>query len=228
MKMNANPMAEGIIREGIIKLENLDFNNKFWSKDPTLWKKDPEHQELIKNFLGWQKVYDWTLERIEDVLNFAQEAKKDYKYCVVMGMGGSSLAPEVFRTLFGKQPGYPELFVLDSTNPDWVADVRSKINPAETLFIFASKSGGTVEPSSQFAYFFEEVKKAGVKNAGSMSFLENTSVFPSLPASFSAQASSSSVWRQSWKISPSPPHFSIFSCTVLRSTPTFPPVSVHC
>ena len=53
MKMNANPMAEGIIREGIIKLENLDFNNKFWSKDPTLWKKDPEHQELIKNFLGF-------------------------------------------------------------------------------------------------------------------------------------------------------------------------------
>lgn len=166
MKMNENPMAEGIIREGIIKLENLDFNNKFWSKDPTLWKKDPEHQELIKNFLGWQKVYDWTLEHIEEVLTFAQEAKNDYKFCVVMGMGGSSLAPEVFRTLFGKQAGYPELFVLDSTNPDWVADVRAKIDPAQTLFIFASKSGGTVEPSSQFAYFFDEVKKAGVKNAG--------------------------------------------------------------
>ena len=159
-------MAEGIIREGIIKLENLDFNQKFWAKDPTLWKKEPEHQELIKNFLGWQKVYDWTLEHIEDVLSFAQEAKKDYKYCVVMGMGGSSLAPEVFRTLFGKQAGCPELFVLDSTNPDWVASVRSKINPAETLFIFASKSGGTVEPSSQFTYFFEEVKQAGVKNPG--------------------------------------------------------------
>ncbi|MBR3899475.1 MAG: hypothetical protein IKJ44_04300 [Elusimicrobiaceae bacterium] len=166
MKINANPMAEGIIREGIIKLENLDFNQKFWAKDPTLWKKEPEHQELIKNFLGWQKVYDWTLEHIEEVLSFAKEAKKDYKYCVVMGMGGSSLAPEVFRTLFGKQSGCPELFVLDSTNPDWVASVRSKINPAETLFIFASKSGGTVEPSSQFAYFFEEVKKAGVKTPG--------------------------------------------------------------
>ncbi len=166
MKMNANPMAEGIVREGIIKLENLDFNQKFWAKDPTLWKQEPEHQELIKNFLGWQKVYDWTLERIDEVLSFAAEAKKDFKYCVVMGMGGSSLAPEVFRTTFGKQNGCPETFVLDTTNPDWVGAVRGKINPAETLFIFASKSGGTVEPSSQFAYFFEEVKKAGAKEPG--------------------------------------------------------------
>ena len=55
MKMNANPMAEGIIREGIIKLEGLNFNKKFWEKDPTLWKEEPQHQELIKNFLGWQR-----------------------------------------------------------------------------------------------------------------------------------------------------------------------------
>ncbi len=166
MKMNVNPMAEGIIREGIIKLEGLNFNKKFWEKDPSLWKEDPQHQELIKNFLGWQKVYDWTLEHLDEVTQFAAEAKKDYKYCVVMGMGGSSLAPEVFRTLFGKQSGCPELFVLDTTNPDWVGAVRGKINPAETLFIFASKSGGTVEPSSQFAYFYEEVKKAEVKDPG--------------------------------------------------------------
>ena len=83
-----------------------------------------------------------------------------------MGMGGSSLAPEVFRTVFGKQNGWPELIVLDTTNPDWIAAARARINPAETLFIFASKSGGTVEPSSQFAYFFDEVKKAGVKEPG--------------------------------------------------------------
>ncbi len=166
MKMNANPTAAGIIREGIIKLEGVNFNKKFWAKDPTLWKQEAEHQELIKNFLGWQTVYNWTLEHIDEVLKFAEEAKKDYKYCVVMGMGGSSLAPEVFRSLFGKQAGRPELFVLDTTNPDWVGAVRGQINPAETLFIFASKSGGTVEPSSQFAYFYEEVKKAGVKTPG--------------------------------------------------------------
>ncbi|MBR4662341.1 MAG: hypothetical protein IKO93_00575, partial [Lentisphaeria bacterium] len=83
-----------------------------------------------------------------------------------MGMGGSSLAPEVFRTIFGKQNGWPELIVLDTTHPDWVQAARNKINPAKTLFIFASKSGGTVEPSSQFAYFYDQVKKAGIKQAG--------------------------------------------------------------
>lgn len=166
MKIRVNAVSDGIIREGLIKLENLQFNTKFWAKDPSLWKQDKEHQEFIVKFLGWQKVYDWTLEHIDEVLNFAQDAKKHFKHCVVMGMGGSSLAPEVFRTVFGKQSGYPELIVLDTTNPDWINSVRERINPAETLFIFASKSGSTVEPSSQYAYFFDEVKKAGVKKAG--------------------------------------------------------------
>ena len=166
MNTQANPMAEGIIREGEIKLEGLDFNTKFWAKDPTLWKQDKEHMEFIVKFLGWQKVYDWTLERIDEVLAFANDVKQNFKYCVIMGMGGSSLAPEVFRTVFGKQDGWPELIVLDTTNPDWIGAARARINPAETLFIFASKSGGTVEPSSQFAYFLDEVKKSGVKEPG--------------------------------------------------------------
>ena len=166
MKTQSNPLAQGIIREGEIKLEMLEFNTKFWAKNPTLWKQDKEHMDFIVKFLGWQKVYDWTLERIESVQSFAQEAKANFKHCVVMGMGGSSLAPEVFRTVFGKQAGFPELIVLDTTQPDWVGAARARINPAETLFIFASKSGGTVEPSSQFAYFYDEVKKSGIKNSG--------------------------------------------------------------
>ncbi|MBP5430575.1 MAG: hypothetical protein J6Y25_06875 [Elusimicrobiaceae bacterium] len=166
MKTQSNPLAQGIIREGEIKLEMLEFNTKFWAKNPTLWKQDKEHMDFIVKFLGWQKVYDWTLERIESVQSFAQEAKANFKHCVVMGMGGSSLAPEVFRTVFGKQAGFPELIVLDTTQPDWVGAARARINPAETLFIFASKSGGTVEPSSQFAYFYDEVKKSGIKNPG--------------------------------------------------------------
>ena len=166
MNTQANPLAQGIIREGTFKLENLEFNTKFWTRNPSLWKQDKEHQEFIVKFLGWQKVYDWTLERLEEVTSLAQDVKANFKHCVVMGMGGSSLAPEVFRTVFGKQSGWPELIVLDTTQPDWVASARARINPAETLFIFASKSGGTVEPSSQFAYFFDEVKKSGVKEPG--------------------------------------------------------------
>lgn len=166
MNTHATPLAEGIIREGEIKLEGLEFNTKFWAKDPTLWKRDKDHMEFIPKFLGWQKVYDWTLERLEDVLAFAGDVKQNFKHCVIMGMGGSSLAPEVFRSVFGKQEGCPEVIVLDTTNADWVAAARARINPAETLFIFASKSGGTVEPSSQFAYFMDEVKKAGVQEPG--------------------------------------------------------------
>lgn len=166
MNTHETPLAEGIIREGLIKLEGLEFNTKFWAKDPTLWKQDKEHKEFIVKFLGWQKVYDWTLERVDDILAFATDVKQNFKYVVVMGMGGSSLAPEVIRTVFGKQSGYPELIVLDTTNADWVHAARTHIDPAQTLFIFASKSGGTVEPSSQYAYFHEEVKKAGVKDPG--------------------------------------------------------------
>ena len=166
MNTQANPMAEGIIREGEIKLEGLEFNTKFWAKDPTLWKQDKESMDFIVKFLGWQKVYNWTLERIDSVTAFAEDVKQNFKHCVIMGMGGSSLAPEVFRTVFGRQEGWPELIVLDTTNPDWIGAARARINPAETLFIFASKSGGTVEPSSQFAYFFDEVKKSGVKEPG--------------------------------------------------------------
>ncbi len=166
MNTHETPMAEGIIREGLIKLEGLEFNTKFWAKDPTLWKQDKEHKEFIVKFLGWQKVYDWTLERVDDVLAFAADVKQNFNHVVVMGMGGSSLAPEVIRTVFGPQAGYPELIVLDTTNADWVTAARNRIDPAKTLFIFASKSGGTVEPSSQYAYFHEEVKKAGVKDPG--------------------------------------------------------------
>ncbi|MCQ2410744.1 MAG: hypothetical protein MJ053_04520 [Elusimicrobiaceae bacterium] len=166
MNTHETPLTEGIIREGLIKLDSLSFNTKFWERDASLWKKDKESQDFIVQFLGWQKVYDWTLDHLEEVLNFAKDVKENFKHCVVMGMGGSSLAPEVFRTVFGKQDGYPELIVLDTTNPDWVSAARARINPAQTLFIFASKSGGTVEPSSQFAYFFDEVKKSGVKEPG--------------------------------------------------------------
>lgn len=166
MNTYENPLAEGIIREGLIKLDSLSFDTKFWAKDASLWKQDKESQNFIVKFLGWQKVYNWTLEQVEEITAFAQDVKEHFKHCVIMGMGGSSLAPEVFRTVFGKQDGWPELIVLDTTHPDWIDSVRTRINPVETLFIFASKSGSTVEPSSQFAYFMDEVKKAGVQEPG--------------------------------------------------------------
>jgi glucose-6-phosphate isomerase len=159
MKITANKAAENLINAGLEQLEKLNFTQKLYKRDGTLWKQDAESLSFINSFLGWTEIYDWTLGQLPEVKAFASEVKEIFDHVVLMGMGGSSLAPEVLRVLFGKQAGWPELLVLDSTNPEWVAAVRSKINPAKTLFIFASKSGGTVEPASHFAYFYDEVSK---------------------------------------------------------------------
>lgn len=159
MRVTYNKTAQELIKKGAEKLNALNFTSRLYAHDATLWKTEEEHTKIINNSLGWTEVYDWTLKALPEVTAFAAEAKKDYKHIVLMGMGGSSLAPEVLRVLFGKQEGWPELLVLDSTNPDWVASVRAQIDPVKTIFIFASKSGGTVEPASQFAYFYDEVSK---------------------------------------------------------------------
>ncbi|MCR5504658.1 MAG: hypothetical protein K6E94_03715 [Elusimicrobiaceae bacterium] len=165
MQINLNQQSQILIEEGLKKLKALDFKERFYKHDATLWKKEEEHTKIINNSLGWTNVYDWTLSKLPEVISFAEEAKKEFTAVVLMGMGGSSLAPEVLRVLFGKKEGYPALHVLDTTNPIKVLEVTSKIDLEKTLFIFASKSGGTVEPSSQFAYFYDllSAKKA---NAG--------------------------------------------------------------
>lgn len=165
MQANYNKSAEEFINKGLTELDGKNFTQRLYNHDATLWKTEEAHTKIINNSLGWTEVYDWTLEHLQEIQDFAQAAKQDFNHIVLMGMGGSSLAPEVLRVIFGKKEGWPELLVLDSTNPDWVSCVRGKIDPAKTLFIFASKSGGTVEPSSQFKYFYEEVSKVK-ENAG--------------------------------------------------------------
>ncbi len=166
MQIKFNQKAEELFNKGISKLSEKDFTSGLYQHRANLWKDEEEHTKIISNSLGWTEVYNWTLEHLKEIKDFASSVKSEYKNVVLMGMGGSSLAPEVLRVLFGKKENYPSLIVLDSTNPDWVSKVRNQIDPAKTLFIFASKSGGTVEPSSQFAYFYEEVSKAKVANPG--------------------------------------------------------------
>jgi len=165
MQINLNQQSQSIIEEGLKKLKALNFTDRFYKHDATLWKKEEEHTKIINNSLGWTNVYDWTLRKLSEIKTFAEDAKKEFTSVVLMGMGGSSLAPEVLRVLFGKKAGYPALYVLDTTNPTKVLEVTSKIDLEKTLFIFASKSGGTVEPSSQFAYFYG-LLSAKKQNAG--------------------------------------------------------------
>ncbi|MFZ3073502.1 MAG: glucose-6-phosphate isomerase [Thermodesulfobacteriota bacterium] len=139
---------------------------RIWAKDASLWKDSLEVKSLIENSLGWLSLPAFGAERASEIKEFALRAKGlGYKSAVVLGMGGSSLCALVFSKTFKTSPGYPELFVLDSTDPSAIARLEKSINLKETLFIVSSKSGGTIEPLSLFEYFYDSISKSG-KAAG--------------------------------------------------------------
>jgi glucose-6-phosphate isomerase/transaldolase/glucose-6-phosphate isomerase len=111
----------------------------------------------------------------------AQEVRDaGIRHVVLLGMGGSSLGPEVLRQTFGSAPGYPELIVLDSTVPGWVQSVTDAIDPAHTLFLVSSKSGSTTEPNMFYAYFRGLVEKAAGKDGAGQHFIAVTDAGTSL------------------------------------------------
>jgi glucose-6-phosphate isomerase len=121
--------------------------------DPTLWGA-PGTPE-VANRLGWLTIAERMLAELDAIRAFVAEVAADgYADAVLLGMGGSSLAPEVLRRTFAQGVGHPRLHVLDSTDADAVRAVEARIDPARTLFIVSSKSGGTIEPLSLFAHFF--------------------------------------------------------------------------
>ncbi len=137
---------------------------RIWTRDHTLWKSNPTE---IDNRLGWLTVLDHMQDGLADLRTFAQAAREAHTTDVVLlGMGGSSLGPEVLRCTFGASKGAPRLWVLDSTVPGWVRQVTKAIQPARTLFLVASKSGGTIEVMSLFAHFWELVHHARGNRGG--------------------------------------------------------------
>ncbi len=147
-------------------LEDWRANGKvkrLWARDATLWTGSDEGE-----WLGWLGIVDDQLGHIEELKKIAEGIRRDgFSHALLLGMGGSSLCPEVLKTTFGKLPGSPELFVLDSIDPAQVKTFESKVDLASTLFIVSSKSGATLEPNSLHQYFFERVKQVvGEKEAG--------------------------------------------------------------
>lgn len=129
------------------------YSERLWLKDPTLWFPEPRAE--IADRLGWLDLPERFSRQVEELKAFGNEiAQAGFRHAVVLGMGGSSLAPEVFARTFGSAPGRPELIVLDSTHPAAVAAVAEATDPATTLFVVASKSGGTLETMSFFRYFW--------------------------------------------------------------------------
>ena len=146
-------------------LQRRGVVGRIWRGDHTLWKPDPTE---ISDRLGWLTVTDAMRGSVADLQDFAQEVRGDgVRHVVLLGMGGSSLGPEVLRQTFGSAPGFPDLIVLDSTIPARVKSVTDAIDPARTLFLVSSKSGTTIEPNVLYRYFRRIVEQAvGAEQAG--------------------------------------------------------------
>ena len=149
------------VKSALKDAEKADVMRRIWRKDASVWKEDEGHQKIIRNSLGWLAVAGEMKGVVGDLNVFSDRVRnvRRFRHVMVCGMGGSSLCPEVLRRTFGKQDGYPELLVLDSTDPDTIAEFRSQIDLESCLFIIASKSGTTTEPLSFYKYWYEEVGK---------------------------------------------------------------------
>jgi len=133
--------------------------SRLWERDFSLWKEKKEDDRELSNRLGWLEMPYLMQNAVKPLKEFADEVKKDFTDIVLLGMGGSSLAPAVFYKTFGRKKGYPSLTVLDSTHPEAVKkNIIDKISE-KTLFIVSSKSGTTVETSSFMHTAFEAMKK---------------------------------------------------------------------
>ncbi len=156
-----------LVEAALDAAEKNKMVDRIWKKDPTVWKREPEHQAEIRNRLGWLTIGRQMKSEVERLVQFGTEIKEaKFKSVVLCGMGGSSLCVEVMRQTFGSARGYPKLEVLDSTDPATILELEKRIDPVQTLFVIASKSGGTVETTDHFRYFYSRVHSTKWDRAG--------------------------------------------------------------
>jgi glucose-6-phosphate isomerase len=147
-------------------LKDWQTNNKvarLWQGDTSLWSGQDEDK-----WLGWLRITEEQIAHLQQLTEIATDvAQAGFTHALLLGMGGSSLCPEVFKITFGKQAGHPELHVLDSTDPAQIRAIERQVDIAKTVFIVASKSGSTLEPNIFKQYFFDRAQQtAGKDNAG--------------------------------------------------------------
>jgi len=156
--------VETEVREALDEINDRRLIARIWAKDHTAWKPEPDE---IVNRLGWLTVPVFAEQQVPALRELAEAVRaRGIRDVVLLGMGGSSLAPEVLRLTFGARRGWPRLHVLDSTVPGWVERVAGAIDPRRALFLVSSKSGGTVEVISFFRYFFDLARHAVGQRAG--------------------------------------------------------------
>jgi len=158
------PALSAAIAASFADWKNNNKVARLWKKDASLWSGTDE-----SNWLGWLNITQEQIANLAIFRKLAQEVKKaKFRHVLLLGMGGSSLCPEVLRLTFGKIPGFPELHVLDSTDPGQIKALERKLDLRKTLCIVSSKSGSTLEPNIFKQYFFERITaKVGPEKAGS-------------------------------------------------------------
>lgn len=143
---------ESAVASALKDLHDHTVLTRIWQHDHTVWKPDPTE---ITNRLGWLHSPEVMHAAIPEISAFVDEVRAEgFSHALLLGMGGSSLAPEVFRFTLGVRPGFLDLAVLDSTDAEAVAAHAQRLNLAKTLFLVSTKSGGTVETFSFFKYFY--------------------------------------------------------------------------
>ena len=156
---------QAIVDKALLQIKENNIIQRIWEHDHTVWKDDPAE---IDNRLGWLHSPEVMTGVVAEITAFVDVVcSVGYTHALLLGMGGSSLVAEVFRFTFGVKDGYLDLAVLDSTDPGAVIEKAKKSEPAKTLYIISTKSGGTVETLSFMKYFYNETVAAlGAKEAG--------------------------------------------------------------
>ena len=143
---------------------------RLWRGDPSLWTSDDENK-----WIGWLPIVEEQLTQLSQLTAAtADAAKAGFTHALLLGMGGSSLCPEVLKITYGKQSGHPELHVLDSTDPAQIKSIEGQVDLARTLCIVASKSGSTLEPNIFKQYFFDRMQQVVEKEKAGDHFIAIT------------------------------------------------------
>ncbi|MFN2226695.1 MAG: bifunctional transaldolase/phosoglucose isomerase, partial [Anaerolineae bacterium] len=156
------------VQQRAAQLAEEKFGARLWRKDASLWKSDPQEQELIHNMLGWLHVAEKMEDNLQELASLADEVRAaGLRHVVLLGMGGSSLAPLAFERTFKPGDAGLPLTVLDTTDPATILKVEQDVPLAETLFVVASKSGATAETRALADYFYRQVAETNGGQPGS-------------------------------------------------------------
>ncbi len=158
--------SKNLLETTVQEIINENIVQRIWKKDHTVWSEDPTE---ISNRLGWLDCVENSKKSLPEIYDFVESVKaSQFKNVLVLGMGGSSLAPEVFSLIFGKDERLFNLYVLDSTHPEAIKSYAEKLDYKETLYIVSTKSGGTVETLSFLKFFYNFVlNHVGKEKVGS-------------------------------------------------------------